>query len=105
MATVPVPVFESRHGVKYDGTNSAELAALIADFTVTAETANQLTFTSGGQTFNVARNGYIVYAQGTVSDVYANEDDYRDAWSEQSLDDHIHDVVIPTGPAKMADAE
>lgn len=105
MATEPVPVFESRHSVKYDGTNSGEIAALIADFTVTAETATELSFTSNAQSWVVSRNGYIVYAQGAVTNVYNNEDDYRDAWTEQALDDHVHDLVLTSGPAKMPAAE
>lgn len=101
MATTPVPVFEARHSVQYTGTNSAEIAALIDDFTVTGETATELQFTSGGTARTVARNGFIVYAQGVVEATYANEDDYLDAWSELSLDQHIHEVVLKSGPAKM----
>lgn len=101
MATVPTPVFEARHSVQYTGTNSAEIAALINDFNVTGETATELTFTSGGQTYVLPRLGRIVYAQGVVEDTFNNDDDYRDAWSEQALDEHIHEVVLKSGPAKM----
>src|SRR5688572_22890402 len=102
MATTPVPVFEARHAVQYTGTNSAEIAGLINDFTVTGEDANNLMFTSGGQNYTLPRNGRIVYAQGAVEDTYNNDDDFRDAWSEQALDSHVHDLVLTTGPAKPA---
>jgi len=101
MATVPTPVFESRNAVQYTGTNSAEIAALINDFTVTGETATELQFTSGGTAYAVPRQGRIVYAQGAVEDTYANDDDFRDAWTEQALDNHVHDLVLTSGPAKM----
>lgn len=104
MAVAPVPVFQARHAVLYDGTNSAEIADLIADFTVTGETASQLQFISAGVTGTVARNGRIVYAQGVVESTYANDDDFYDAWTAQALDEHVHDLVLTSGPAKMPEA-
>lgn len=103
MPTTPVPVFEARNSVQYTGANSAEIAALVDDFTVTSETATHLNFTSAGTAYSVPRQGYIVYAQGAVEDTYANEDDFHDAWTPQALDAHVHDLVLTTGPAKMAD--
>lgn len=104
MAAIPVPVFQARHAVTYDGTNSAEIASLIPDFTVTGETSTNLSFTSGGTAYTVARNGHIVYAQGVVEATYANDDDFGDAWTAQALDEHVHDLVLTSGPAKMPEA-
>ena len=67
MAATPIPVIEARTGYLYDGTNSADLAAAIADFTVVTETPTQLTFTSNGATLTVARNGYVVASHGMVA--------------------------------------
>lgn len=103
MATVPTPVFEARKAVQYTGTNSGEIAALIDDFTVTGEDASNLMFTSSGQNYVLPRNGRIVYAHGAVEDTFNNDDDFRDAWTEQSLDSHVHDLVLTTGPAKLAE--
>lgn len=103
MPATPIPVIESRVGYKYDGTNSADLAAAINDFTVVTETATALTFTSGGQTLTVPRNGYVVAAHGMVvpEDVFANEDDFRDMYADFSeARDHMHEVVLKSGPAK-----
>ena len=85
------------YGIGYNGTNSAEIAETIADFTVVAETTNDLTFTSGGTTFNVARNGHIAYQNGTVIDVYQNDDDFGDAWAKVAPACHEHELVLKTG--------
>lgn len=103
MPITPVNVAPSRRAAKYTGTNSADLAAAIDDFTVVSEDANQLTFTSGSQQLSVARNGWLVWYQGTVDaeDVFANEDDFRDAYMDLATSvDHVHDLVLTTGPAK-----
>lgn len=103
MPATPIPVIEARVGYKYDGTNSADLAAAIDDFTVVTETATQLTFTSGGQNLTVLRNGYVVAAHGMVTpeDVFANEDDFRDEYADFSeARDHMHEIVLTSGPAK-----
>jgi hypothetical protein len=104
MPATPLPVVEARKGYLYDGTNSADLAAAIDDFTVVSETATELTFTSGGQNLTVARNGYIVAAHGMVdpADVFANEDDFRDAYMDTDATSHVHDLILTTGPAKPA---
>lgn len=103
MAAVPVNVAQARRAVKYDGTNSADIAALIDDFTVTGEDASQLTFTSGGQTLSVLRNGWLVYHQGMVAaeDVFANADDFEDQYTDLSqAAEHVHEIVLTSGPAK-----
>jgi hypothetical protein len=107
MPAIPIPVIEARNGYLYDGTNSADLAAAIADFTVTAETPTMLSFTSGGVALTVLRNGYVVATQGMVSpdNVFANQDDFLDIYSDVSTHaSHVHDIVLHTGPAKDADA-
>lgn len=107
MPATPLPVVEARTGYKYDGTNSADLAAAIDDFTVVSETATELTFTSNGQNLTVARNGYVVAAHGMVApdDIFANEDDFRDTYADlHGEGGHVHDLTLTSGPAKPAPA-
>lgn len=99
--TYPMHVVEARRAVKYTGINSAQIAELIPDFTVTGETATELMFTSNGQSFTVSRNGFIVY-MNAVSAVFNNEDDFTDAYTAVSDADHVHDLVLTTGGAKAA---
>lgn len=101
----PMSVVDARYAVHYDGTNSAAIAESIPDFTVTAETPEQLTFTSANQSWNVARGGYIAYAGGSVGSVYQNKDDFGDALTHVSTGDHVHDLVLTTGGAKPLPAE
>jgi hypothetical protein len=98
MALDILPVYESRQAAQYDGTNSANLAAEIADFTVTNETATALTFTSGGTTYTVAVNGYVAWYQGVVTEVFQNEDDFRDVYAAVTAAmAHVHDLTLTTG--------
>jgi hypothetical protein len=104
----PIPVIESRTGYLYDGTNSADLAAAIDDFTVVSEDATTLTFMSGGATLTVPRGGYVVAAGGKVvaEDVFANADDFHDVYSEFSdVAEHVHDLVLTSSPGKPAGEE
>lgn len=99
MALTPSRVFESRNAAQYTGQNSADFATEIADFTVNSENAQGLTFTSGGQQYTVAPNGYIAWYQGQVSDVFQNADDYRDVYADLNIEvsmAHVH--TITTGP-------
>jgi hypothetical protein len=105
MALQPKSVFEARMADKYTGTNSADFADGIADFTVVSESASGLTFTSGGETFTVAPNGYIVWFGTAVVEVFQNEDDYRDAYTV--LDEAVslnHTHSIATGPGEAVSA-
>jgi hypothetical protein len=100
MATTPIPVSQDRQAVLYTGAagNSAEIAALIPDFTVTAEDATNLTFTSLGTSYTVPRGGYITYWEGAVRETpYANEDDFRDVYRDSVAVDHVHELVLRTG--------
>ena len=106
MAFEPVTVQENRQAVKYDGTNSADLNNAISDFQITSENANSLTFTSGGQSFTVARNGWVAWYQGEVTEVFQNESDYRTVYTAAvALANHVHDLVLTTGPAKAGPAQ
>lgn len=108
MPTTPLHVSEDRRAVKYTGTNSAEIAALINDFTVTSENASGLTFTSGGTTRAVARNGWITYWQGAVQEeTFANDDDFYDVYRDTAVDagNHVHELKLTTGPAIAAPEE
>jgi len=101
MPATAMPVFEARNAYLYDGSNSADLAAAINDFTVVSETANSLTFTSNGQNLTVARGGYLVEANGMVEadNVFANADDFHDVYTEaRSATEHVHDIMLHTGP-------
>jgi len=96
-----MPVFEARNAYLYDGTNSADLAAAINDFTVVSENATSLTFTSNGVSLTVARNGYVVEVGGMVEadNVFANADDFHDVYTEaRTATAHVHDIVLHTGP-------
>lgn len=107
MPATPINVAQARRAVKYDGTNSADIAALISDFTVTSETATELNFTSGGQALSVPTNGWLVYHQGAVApeDVFANADDFEDQYTDLSeASEHVHEIVLTSGPAKAPGA-
>lgn len=93
-------VFESRNAAKYTGSNSADFANEIADFTVVSETPNGLAFTSGGQQYTVLPNGYISWYAGQVTDTFQNDDDYRDAYAELDTElalNHVHSIDTGTG--------
>src|SRR5687768_577578 len=101
MALEVQSVYENRSAAKYDGTNSAEFAAHIPDFTVLSEDASGVTFTSGGVEYTVATNGYIAWYDHVVTDVFQNEDDYRDRFTsatDQAFGlNHIHYIKLETG--------
>jgi hypothetical protein len=104
MATTPINVVADRRAVKYTGTNSAEIAALIDDFTVTAETATLLTFTSNAVSYTVPVGGWITYWEGAVrEDTFANDDDFRDVYRD-AIVDHYHELVLKTGGAEPLEA-
>jgi len=105
MPATPIPVFEARTGYLYDGTNSAQLAEAIHDFTVVTETATDLTFTSNGQNLTVVRGGYVVDTGGMVApeNVFANADDFHDVYAEVgATTSHVHELILTSGPAKPA---
>ena len=100
MALATKRVFESRNSAQYTGTNSADLAAGINDFTVVAETPNSLSFMSGGHQYTVAKNGYVTWYQGAVTEVFQNQDDYSDAYAELETElplNHVHDLTTGKG--------
>lgn len=108
MPATAMPVFEARNAYIYDGTNSAQLAEAISDFTVVSETATDLTFTSNGQNLTVARGGYLVESGGMVEadNVFANADDFHDVYTEARLASaHVHDIVLHTGPGHAPEDE
>jgi hypothetical protein len=108
MPAVPMPVFEARNSYQYDGTNSADLAAAITDFTVVTETPTELTFTSGGQNLTVVRGGYLVESGGSVAatDIFANADDFGDVYTQvRAATEHVHDILLKTGTGHAPDDE
>jgi len=95
-------VFEARNAARYTGTNSADFNAEISDFTIVSENAAGLTFNSGGTQYTVAPNGYIAWMGAAVTEVFQNEDDYRDVYAELAGElelDHVH--YIQTGPGVL----
>lgn len=60
MSAVPHYVVTRNRVVTYDGTNSADIDALISDFTITSETGGVLNFTSNGG-MHTARAGYQIF--------------------------------------------
>jgi hypothetical protein len=106
MAFEPIPVREARQGVSYDGTNAADINNAINDFQIVSENASGLTFTSAGQQYTVAPNGWLSWYQGEVTDVFQNQADFDAVYASASLlDSHVHDLVLTTGPAKAADEQ
>lgn len=101
MATTPLVVFpeaELYRAVVYTGSNSADINALIDDFTINGETATHLTFTSAGLQQVVSHGSFLVYQNGAVTDVYLNEDDFREAFGDvASAVDHYHEITLKTG--------
>lgn len=99
MPTVPILIVSDRQAVQYTGTNSAEIAALIDDFTVTGEAGGVLTFTSLGVSYTVPTNGYITYWEGAVREMpFANDDDFQDTYRRAQDSDHVHELKLVTGP-------
>jgi hypothetical protein len=105
MALTSRRVFEARNAAQYTGQNSADFNTEIGDFTITNENASGLTFTSAGQSYMVAPNGYIAWYNGQVSEVFQNQDDYLDTYAEVDTEaalNHVH--YLTTGPGVMTDA-
>jgi hypothetical protein len=100
MAIEPINIVEGKSAVKYDGMNSAEIAALIPDFTVVSEIAGTLTFTSLGVTYTVPTGGWVTYWNGAVRETpFANDDDFFDVYRNANIDEvHVHDLKLTTGP-------
>lgn len=99
MALTPLRVFESRNAAKYTGQNSADLNTAINDFSIVSENAQGLTFTSNGQQYTVAPNGYVAWYQGQVTEVFQNEQDFREVYADVATEvglNHVHHLT--TGP-------
>lgn len=97
MPAIPIAIAEDRKAVQYDGTNSAEIATLIDDFTVISEVGGVLTFTSLGVSRTVPTNGWITYWQGAVREAtFANDDDFRDVYRNLEEMVHVHDLKLTT---------
>lgn len=99
----PIIIVAANYAIDYDGSNSAALAEHIADFTITAETSTELTFTSGGRSFVLPRGGYAAYASGAVFEVFATAEDLQHSWAKVSAAGHVHDLKWTTGPGKPAE--
>lgn len=72
MAATPINIVERRHGVQYDGTNSADIAALFS-LTTISETGGVWMFESppGASTYTVNTNDWIKYAQNMAFEVHS----------------------------------
>lgn len=101
MAFTPQLVREARRAAQYDGANSADFNNAINDFQIVSQNASGLTFTSGGQQYTVAPNGYIAWYQGEVTEVFQNQSDFNTVYESGGLDGHVHDLVLTTGPARV----
>ena len=103
MALTPLRVFESRNPARYTGQNSADLNTAISDFSIVSENAQGLTFTSNGQQYTVAPNGYVAWYQGQVTEVFQNENDFREVYADMAAEvglNHVHHLT--TGPGETA---
>lgn len=103
MDTQVYTVVKPVSAAQYDGTNSTKLDELINDFTVVSEDAATLIFTSATTSYTLARGGWIVWAEGAVTGVYQNDDDFHDAWKAVSGAWHVHDITLTSGPGHCAD--
>lgn len=74
MTTTPVHIVDKRWAVKYTGSNSAEIDALITQFDIVSESGGTLTFTSNSSNFTATTNQWIVYLQGMVFGVFSQSD-------------------------------
>lgn len=70
MAATPVNIVERKHAVQYDGTNSGDIE-LLFPLTHISETGGVWTFESGGPTWAVNTNDWIVYYQNYVFSTFS----------------------------------
>lgn len=92
------PEGEIYRSLQYDGNNSSQLNAEIADFTITSEAAGVLSFTSNAVAYNVSTDGYVVYLNGVVTDVFLNDDDLNDNYGALTATavEHYHTLELHT---------
>lgn len=74
MTTTPQHIVDKRWAVKYTGSNSGEIDALITQFDIVSESGGTLNFTSNSSSFSCTTNQWIVYLQGQVFGVYSQTD-------------------------------
>lgn len=103
MASTSQLVFPEENAFRaliYTGSNSGDLNSLISDFTITGEAGGNLNFTSDGVAYMVPTDGYVVYSQGVVTDVFLNEDDFLDTYATlpSLVLNHYHEIVLASGP-------
>lgn len=109
MASTPQLIFpeeEVYRALLYTGTNSADLNSLISDFTIISEGGGNLTFSSDGVNYTVVTDGYVVYRQGIVTNVFLNEDDFLDTFTgvPSTALEHYHEVVLTSGTGIPSEA-
>lgn len=76
-------IAERRMAVLYDGSNSADIHALITQFTIVSESAGTLTFTSAGSPFVAHTGEHIIFFQGMVFAVFDNSS-YANFYTEMA---------------------
>lgn len=97
MPTTPIDIVLDRKAVLYTGTNSAEIDALITDFTITSEDATTLFFTSQANAYHVHIGGYVTYWNDAVhEDPFANADELHNTYREEVSVDHVHELKLRT---------
>ena len=70
MAATAIAVVPKTRAVQWDGTNSADIDALISDFTIISETSTHLTMQSSTATHVCPLNGFILFDEaGVVYDI------------------------------------
>lgn len=85
---MPTPVrtyIERKAVVQYTGSNSAEIDALISNFTILSEVGGVLSFTSGSGTYTANISDWVCYTQGAVTEVWDTglmDFFYNKYWSE-----------------------
>ena len=74
MTTTPINIVLKYRAIQYDGTNSAQIDGLIASFDITSESGGVLHADSGGTSFTINTNDFVVYSQGYVYGVHPPAD-------------------------------
>jgi hypothetical protein len=86
MTQIVKDIYERKMGIVYDGTNSAQIDALITQFDIISESSGVLTFESAGAPFVANTGEHVIYFQGMVFNVF-NTATYNNFYTEAALQD------------------
>lgn len=75
-----VAIIPSKRAIQYTGSNSAAIDAAISDFSITSESSGTLNFNSGGNSWSVSTNGWVVFYQGAATQTLTNSE-FTNEWA------------------------